>query len=372
MHQSSVDVTVDTDCERLSTSSFPTIASSVCPTITPSLDAPATSPGMLDHVTCDFIGQRVHFVQIGLGTNSTCIQNLCDDAGWTHNIAWLLKATTADPTDPSQTRGISVEPMEKHVEALRPYVQNSQNLSLIRAAIGAEDSLEAAVFGIDRDTVDSLLAQVPEWQHEDFRHALEYILNMSRMDSMHYALHDYLTHIWETFRVHINIQQFPVSIWSWKTLVKTCNFAGCEVLIIDTEGYDAKILRSMLTYCRNTGEWPSVIQFETMGHCDDVDGHGTEWAVIGELESAGYIVLGYSWLDTHLVHREAPHSTQLQDWLETWQCEKCGTTKAFPYIRSESGTFCSRCSSLPCYEPQPSCSNSNGWIPFWQYNKFGF
>ena len=318
----------------------------------------------------DFGGQRLQFVQIGLGTNSTCIQNIrgevTDYADWRHDIAWLLQATNADPTQQLQTRGVSVDPMVKHVEALRQYVESSPNLALIHAAIGATNSSNATVFGVDPNSIESLLLQVTQQQQEALRQELEYIVNMSCMESMHHMLPE-LCRIQEKFNVKVNIHASHVTIWSWEKLVQSCNFAGCELLIVDTEGYDAKILRSMLTYCQhNTWDWPSLIQFETMGHCDKLEGHGTEWAVIGELESAGYILVGYSMINTHLVHRESPHSKALEDWLADWQCGRCSIKRAFPYISNADSTLCGRCCKLPDYDPQP-VTHINGWIPFWQY-----
>merc|ERR1712048_1150337 len=97
-----------------------------------------------------------------------------------------------------------------------------------------------------------------------------------------------------------------VDIWTWAKLATTFNFAGCELLVIDTEGYDTKILRSMIAHCReHTNDWPDVIQFETMGHCDRHEGLGSEKQIIRLLEDEGYTLVAMSDLNSHLVRKAA-------------------------------------------------------------------
>ena len=77
-------------------------------------------------------------------------------------------------------------------------------------------------------------------------------------------------------------------------MAKVSKFYGCEVLLIVTEGHDTQILRSLIQYCRShPGEWPQLIQFETMGLCDHLEGRGTEWATVKALEAEGYTLVTY-------------------------------------------------------------------------------
>ena len=70
-----------------------------------------------------------------------------------------------------------------------------------------------------------------------------------------------------------NLQQAEINMLTFDTLAHLLNFRGCELLIVDTEGFDVEMLRSMIDHCLLRGEeaWPYVIQFETQGLCDSPD-----------------------------------------------------------------------------------------------------
>ena len=68
------------------------------------------------------------------------------------------------------------------------------------------------------------------------------------------------------------------------TLAQQLNFTGCQVLLVDTEGHDTSILRSMLAHCEGKpDELPEVIQFETRGHCDKMEDSSSEQQIIDAL-----------------------------------------------------------------------------------------
>ena len=105
--------------------------------------------------------------------------------------------------------------------------------------------------------------------------------------------------------MEVTLCHTAVHIWSYEKLARELNFCGCEVRIIDAEGYDVRILKSMIAHCSNREDsqidaWPYVIQFETRGHCDNIDGHGEEWGIVASLEKVGYTLVYYSWHDTSL------------------------------------------------------------------------
>ncbi len=55
----------------------------------------------------DFGGARVNFVQVGLGTNRTFIQNLAGKPhDWDYSVNWLLKACSED--DVARFCGVAV------------------------------------------------------------------------------------------------------------------------------------------------------------------------------------------------------------------------------------------------------------------------
>ena len=87
-------------------------------------------------------------------------------------------------------------------------------------------------------------------------------------------------------RILIYFEKRKTNMWTWQRLLQRCNFSSCEVLLIDAEGYDAKILRSVVKHCRShPGSWPDLIQFESMGHADSIEGKGAEWGAIELLKT---------------------------------------------------------------------------------------
>merc|ERR1719198_1278370 len=98
------------------------------------------------------------------------------------------------------------------------------------------------------------------------------------------------------------------------------------------------VLRSMIAHCQEQQEqgiieWPEVIQFETMSHCDKVEGTGTEWAVIKQLQHVGYVLVHFSYHNTHLVYKEAlQKEARIQRWAGQYVCATCKQHWRFPYI----------------------------------------
>ena len=114
---------------------------------------------------------------------------------------------------------------------------------------------------------------------------------------------------------------------------------------MDTEGYDAQILRSVIQHCKgDKSSWPQLIQFESMGHGDSLEGAGTEWHVIDELHTAGYRLIAISNYDTVLVRKETLYHPKksMSDWLGAWQCDHCNIRWCFPY-HTDHGCRCWRC-----------------------------
>ena len=155
------------------------------------------------------------------------------------------------------------------------------------------------------------MRKVPASHRKDLKQDLEYILNMSCIRDVHPWVPEKMQQISKDYDIELslsNIKAQKTCVWSWHKLQKECKFKGCEVLCIDTEGYDAKILRSLISRCsENTGDWPYLIQFETMGHCDRLENRQAEWEVIEELCKYGYKLVHQSSLNSHLV-RKMPFS----------------------------------------------------------------
>ena len=88
-------------------------------------------------------------------------------------------------------------------------------------------------------------------------------------------------------------------------LTQQLKFNGCKLRIMDAEGHDMALLHSMLAYCKERlwcgfCEWPHMIQFETMDHCNNMEGFGAELGIITALEADNYVLVHYSNYNSYL------------------------------------------------------------------------
>ena len=50
------------------------------------------------------------------------------------------------------------------------------------------------------------------------------------------------------FGVEVELGTRPADTWTYAHLARELNFKGCEVLMVDAEGHDVSILRSMMEH----------------------------------------------------------------------------------------------------------------------------
>ena len=301
----------------------------------------------------DFGGKRVHVVQIGLGTNSTFIQNVASpyDEDWDKGIDWILQSASS-ALSPSGLTGVAVEPAAEHAQAFRPLVEKSlPGVALVQCAIGDMDG-DSELHLLPKQEHDALLRQAPWWQREGLERSLSYLMNMSCVGREHPDMQHCLQKLWGDYGVQLELQQARVKIWSWDRLARELNFEGCEVLVVDTEGFDVRILRSMIAHCRQCEEilkenhWPYVIQFETQGHSDRLEGINAEWGIINDLNNVGYTLVHYSHFNTHLARdNELWYNERVIDWAKTLVCARCGRRNCYPYLsaREDWNVYCQGC-----------------------------
>ena len=203
------------------------------------------------------------------------------------------------------------------------------------------------------------LRNVPEEHRDDLAWRLSYISNMSCIGYAHPNVRCDLQQIRDRYGVNVKMHKQRVRVWSYEKLARELNFCGCEVLIIDAEGYDVRILKSMIAHCSNREDsqfdaWPYVIQFETRGHCDNIDGPGEEWGIVASLEKVGYTLVYYSWHDTYLARTlQLRHNEHVRNWAEVLVCSQCGLKGNYPYLHRECGAlFCERCCGYPRWSSQ--------------------
>ena len=282
----------------------------------------------------DFRDERVNFVQIGLGTNSTFIQNLTVNKWsdtWSNSIDWLLSGSSQRCW--RNITGVALEPVAEHVEALCEAVMLLPGVDLVQAAVGDRDIWNEDMQVFAPGARDDLLKKVPEIQRESLANDLEYILNMSCVGkNPHPGIPQQRQHIFEKYGVVVDIEHRQADVWTWSTLSRTCNFHSCEILLVDTEGCDTQILRSLIWHCSyyadwgDNSVWPWIIQFETMGICDELEGTNSEWEIICELQRCGYNLVHYSHHNTYMIWQEALGKEKtLMNWMASWEGEECST-----------------------------------------------
>lgn len=343
----------------------------------------------------DFNGEKLHFIQIGLGTNSTVIQNLAGKKEeYSKCIGWLLEPCSEK--QPEHVRGIALEPVKDIVDALRHTAAAMPRVQLVHAAMGEREESDANLTCLSLKDRDKALEKVPADKRQKLQNELEYMRNMSCMGSeLHPLIPMCRRHVESKYSIEVDVTQHKVDVWTWAKLVKTFNFVGCEVCLIDAEGCDTQILRSLLAHCRgNPFDWPDLIQFESMGHCDRREKHlGTEKEMIQTLEKDGYTLIAMSDHNTHLVRStimedESETYSLLHKWVSGWYCYACWWQWRPPYVSTKGGIFCKKCFdyyvsagamkpmrmgvrmddlSQPCQEWG---EKAPVWIEKWRWNKY--
>lgn len=289
-------------------------------------------------------------LQIGLGTFGNFLQNLTDPDEVYAPVQWLLEASS----NPScSLLGVGVEPVSEHVERLAPALRELPNSSLVRAAVkGGGDGQSVPVYTITPEKYQSYLDQVAPEKLQDFADAVLFLQNMSCVGQAHPEFWKFSQQLEQEYGVKVEMEPVEAQGLTYGALSHRLHFSGVEVLLIDAEGFDCQILHSMLDHCNREGgkeSWPDVIQFETMGHSDKIDGCGSEDAILDCLRRAGYL-LAASGSDTQVVREEAIKTeSRVARWVDTFHCERCGVQgrEGMPFsVCSGYGTTCRECDSL--------------------------
>ena len=301
----------------------------------------------------DFNGSRVQVVQVGLGTNSTFVQNLGGKRGeWCPMMDWLLKTVSERSSD--RLQGVAVEPVTDHARAMRAIASRRlPNVQLVEVALGEKDEEGVEIHALTDRHSEEIIQKVSPRQRTSIEWDLAFLRNMSCVGTVHPGYPDQREWLLERYGLDVDFARSKTTVWSFGKLAWELNFRGCELLIIDAEGCDAAIVRSLMAHCRDEewrgrDAWPYVIQFETMGHCDRIEGANAEWGVITELENSGYTLIAHSHYNSQLVRTDALKKIRrVRDWASTLQCWGCNERGCFPYVMAPNrrglSVHCRRC-----------------------------
>lgn len=296
-------------------------------------------------------GERAHVVQVGLGDNRTFLHELVGQPGEVSvNIKWLLSACSG-PSNPWELRGVAVEPVRKHFEDAEGLLRQGRfsNVSVVQVALGRHDGT-VPLWRVEAAAPEALAAlSAAQRAHYDWD--MSYLRNMSSVGAISSHLEYFHSRLVDKAEVAVPLRRDNVQLWSWRRLTREMGFNGCEVLVLDTEGCDVEILRSMAYHCWwRPDERPWLIQFESNG-LSNARGNGSdEDAVVSELEEMGYMLVGKSKTDTHMVlGAKAVEGSPLHHWMLTWRCSYCGRRESYPYLDDPytGYTSCSNCRERP-------------------------
>jgi len=301
-------------------------------------------------------------VQIGLGTFGTIVQNLVggpDD--FDNTVGWLMESTSE--SRPERFRGAAVEPVAEHLERLRKLAPRLPQVRFVHAAIGDVDADGMEIHVLTQVAHDELMSSVPEEKRKALARDLLYLRNMSCVGAPHPCFDLSRRRAQKKYGIDISLEPLRTDVWSYGRLARRLDFRGCELLLVDAEGHDTKILRSMIEYCReeeagDAAVWPDVIAFESAGHCDRVEGSGAERAIIDQLQRCGYANFMKNHTNTNLVNRKAlSRSERLQRWVGRYICRRCRQSgpEHWPLTMNDWRVFCRAC-TWPPLDPGDTCA----------------
>jgi len=301
----------------------------------------------------DFLQMKLNMLQIGLGTFGTFVQNLTCPEEVYPAVSWLLDATS----DKSHgLLAVGVEPVPEHVGRLRPQLINLKNSALVQAAVtSTEQDPIVEVHAISQDSYEKHVQAMQPADLQAFDDLVVFLRNMSCVGQAHPEFSRLNSFLAATCGVKVEMQPIRARAISYGALVKKLGFSGVEVLLIDAEGYDCKILQSMIDHCSiptNQQAWPELIQFETMGHSNWM-GNGSKEDLENEmcekLEQFGYLVVCHG-KDTQLIRLCAlDREPRLQRWVDTFWCHRCKehSRAGMPYsCTNAEGNLCKGCTLL--------------------------
>eukprot|EP00418_Pyrodinium_bahamense_P097182 CAMPEP_0179031348 /NCGR_PEP_ID=MMETSP0796-20121207/11024_1 /TAXON_ID=73915 /ORGANISM="Pyrodinium bahamense, Strain pbaha01" /LENGTH=518 /DNA_ID=CAMNT_0020727537 /DNA_START=139 /DNA_END=1693 /DNA_ORIENTATION=- len=277
-------------------------------------------------------------LQIGLGTFGTFFQNLTVPSEVYPGVSWLLEAAS---NRSRSLQAVGVEPVPEHAERCE-----AAGATLVEAAVGRQDQ-NVEVHAITPECYKKYTEMVRPTELQSFEDLVLFLRNMSCVGQAHPEFGRFSAEL-AKFGVKVEAQPIRARAVTYGGLARMLHFNGVEVLLIDAEGYDCKILQSMIDHCTQQGNekaWPDIIQFETMGHSNwmgDSSSSDAEAEMCRCLEGHGYHVACHG-TDTQLVRGTAlAAEVRLQRWVETFRCDRCR-------VRGQDGmpfTFCSGMGAL--------------------------
>ena len=270
------------------------------------------------HAFRDYENDIVHIIQIGLGTYGTFIET-------EHWMDVLLKASSRRPSD--KLKAIGVDPVDESAGPLEQLVidKNEAGASVMLAAVG-ETQGNVSLFCLPRRARLNMRQELEKMPNDLHTRAvidwkMSFLENMSSISSPHpHANHEIATAKGLSNTHQELMEKREVQLVTFADILAKHNCRGCEVLIIDAEGADCAIIRSMIHTCQTCKNimWPSVIRFESAGHSGE-----NEESTVRDLQNHGYLLLDL-YHDATLVYGIALQaSIGLREWADKHFSLRC-------------------------------------------------
>ena len=249
----------------------------------------------------NFTGERVHVLQIGLGTFGTFLK---PDMGW---ILTLLEAPIENGCRPQEEdlRGIGVDCLEESCGLHEQLAQARPKCSVLNAAVDSSEgsrTLWCLPRGARMEVRQWMLEQkAPLVQRVDANHHLAYLENMSSIgDEAHPDLMFHVKRVADISKYEKPLlEKRTVECLTYEGVLRRHNATGCDILIVDAEGADCAIVNGMITMCqKGFSNWPTLLRYETRAENYDLYGRPAEGGanpeeenMIVTLQKEGYLVL---------------------------------------------------------------------------------
>ena len=171
----------------------------------------------------DFKGARLRFVQIGLGTNITFIQNLAGKPDhWSGIVHWLLTATSIYET--RLAKGVGIEPVNHLAQFHARLAACLPTVEVVSVAAGEIDTNDAELYLLADEDAKKLVAQLHPSNRNDLKQYLSFIENMSSVGGERPEFPSMAPNIRERFRIKLRWKRHLADVWSYSTLARNLRF----------------------------------------------------------------------------------------------------------------------------------------------------
>ena len=160
--------------------------------------------------------ERVHILQVGMGTNKTFLDG-------DYEIEALLQGTSKQRHEP--LRAIGVDPVAEWIQNLEQRCQASDNVNLIVGAVARAPGTRVLCglpAGAREQLTDSVAwERIGKSNRSNVLHHLEYLENMARLDEYHRDFQCGVSEIWKSMGCSTRLsEERPVTCYTFRQILE--------------------------------------------------------------------------------------------------------------------------------------------------------